>query len=48
MRMEADAVDVRRALPTASLFVGEGAGSFSTVKLDQTEHGSMLGWRRTH
>ena len=48
MRMEADTVGVRRALPTASLFIGEGAGSFSKVKLDHTELGSVLGWRRTH
>ena len=45
MRMEADTVDVRRALPTSSLLVGEGAGSFSKVKLDHTELGSVLGWR---
>src|SRR5436305_329363 len=48
MRIEADAVDVRPALPTTFLFVGEGAGSFSKVKLDHTELGSVLGWRRTH
>ena len=42
MRMEADTVDVRRALPTAFLFIGEGAGSFSKVKLDHTELGSVL------
>jgi len=47
MRIEADAVDVGRALPTASLFVGEGASSFSKVKLYHTELGSVLGWRRT-
>ena len=43
MRMEADTIGVRRALPTASLLVGEGAGSFSKVKLDQTELGRVLG-----
>ena len=48
MRIEADAVNVRPALPTAFLFVGEGARSFSKVKLDHTELGSVLGWRRTH
>ena len=48
MRMEADAVDVRRALPTSSLFVGEDAGFFSKMKLDQAELGSVLGWRHTH
>ena len=46
MRIEADAVDVRPALPTTFLFVGEGAGSFSKVKLDHTELGSVLGWRQ--
>ena len=43
MRMEADTVGVRRALPTASLLEREGAGSFSKVKLDQTELRSVLG-----
>ena len=48
MCMEAGTFGVRRALPTSCLFVGEGAGSFSKVKFDQTELGSVLGWRRTH
>ena len=48
MRMKADTVGVSCALPTSCLFVGEGAGSFSKVKFDQTELGSVLGWRRTH
>jgi hypothetical protein len=43
MRVEADTVGVRRALPTSSLLVGEGAAPFSKVKLDQTELGSVLG-----
>jgi hypothetical protein len=48
MRMEADAVDVRRALPSSSLFVGERAAPLSKVKLDHTEVRSVFGWRRTH
>jgi hypothetical protein len=48
MRIEADAVNARPALPTSSLFVGEGAGSFSKVKFDHPELGSVLGWRQTH
>jgi len=43
MRVEADTVGVRRALPTSSLLIGEGAAPFSKVKLDQTELGSVLG-----
>ena len=43
MRIEADAVAVCPALPTSSLFVDDGAGSFSKVKLDHTELGSVLG-----
>jgi hypothetical protein len=41
--MEADTIGVRRALPTACLLVGEGAGPLSKVKLDHTELGSVLG-----
>ena len=42
MRIKADAVDVGPALPTAFLFLGEGAGSLSKVKLDHTKLGSVL------